>query len=168
MVPLISLQNSGQPWRRRPGISLGQDVRLASCSVSLRFLQNNPPSAPCWAWAGLHVTLADSRWWRCVQFANRYYMTLRFHSVPQQVWLGKLLLFKISFGDMFIDFREIGSREGQKEKHRCESGTSLNWLLYTTYWGWNPQPRYAPWLGIKLATDAPIKRAKADMENFFM
>lgn len=41
MVPLISLQNVKQPSRRRPGISLGQDVKLASCSMPLRFLQNH-------------------------------------------------------------------------------------------------------------------------------
>uniref|UniRef100_A0A5F7ZP89 Uncharacterized protein n=4 Tax=Macaca TaxID=9539 RepID=A0A5F7ZP89_MACMU len=39
------------------GISLGQDVKLASCSMS--FLQNNLLSVLCWAGAGLHVALAE-------------------------------------------------------------------------------------------------------------
>lgn len=61
MVPLISLQNSKQPSRRRPGSSLGQDVKLASCSMSLPFLQNNLLSVCCWAWAGLQGALGEIR-----------------------------------------------------------------------------------------------------------
>lgn len=86
MVPLISLQNAKQPSRRRPGISLGQDVKLASCSMSLRFLQNHLLSVPCWAWASLHVALAASKWRCCVQFASGQYIIFRSDKVPQQTY----------------------------------------------------------------------------------
>lgn len=40
MVQLISCQNSQQTSSERMGTSLGLNVKLASCSVSLHFLQN--------------------------------------------------------------------------------------------------------------------------------
>ena len=39
-------------------------------------------------------------------------------------------------------FREKGR---EREKHRCETETSIGWLLYVPHLGLNLQPRHVPW-----------------------
>lgn len=86
MVPLISLQNAKQPSRRRPGISLGQDVKLASCSMSLRFLQNRLLSVPLLGLGQSTCALAASKWQCCVQFASGQCIIFRSDKVPQKIY----------------------------------------------------------------------------------
>lgn len=83
MAPLISLQNSEQPSRRRLGSSLGQDVKLASCSKSLEFLPiiclvcSVSPSQLCSA------PPHRLEFVRCVQAASGHFGLWRFDKVPR-------------------------------------------------------------------------------------